>query len=177
LRVIGAQNVALRDVRTTKKAALCCDLGRLADTEEVLSGRRQIVRAPVRPPEGAVPGAFEEYERRLIIWERLRELTAKATVEAHAKEVVYGSPLLAGYLPKKTGGKAEPVLAPLLMQMVTLQVTDLGEIVIAATDEPPRSRSGATRSAPATSSRSSVSASTLRLTWPLATTRSASRRC
>jgi hypothetical protein len=30
LRVIGAQNVALRDVRTTKKAALCCDLSKIA---------------------------------------------------------------------------------------------------------------------------------------------------
>lgn len=138
LRVIGAQNVALRDVRTTKKAALCCDLGRITDTEEVLSGRRQIVRAPVRPPQDAMPGAFEEYERQMIIWERLRELTAKATIEAHAKEVVYGSPLLAGYLPKRLGGNAEPVLAPLLMQTVTLQVTDLGEIVITTTDEPPR---------------------------------------
>src|SRR4051794_18089038 len=122
LRVIGAQNVALRDVRTTKKAALCCDVGRLASFEEVLSEGRTVLRTPVVPPEGAPPSAVEEYERLLVVWERTRELAAKAAVEAYAKEVVYGAPLLAGFVPKKASGRPEPVLAPLLMQSVTLVV-------------------------------------------------------
>ena len=138
LRVIGAQNVALRDVRTTKKAALCCDVGRLASFEEVLSEGRTVLRAPVAPPEGAPRSAIEHYERLLVIWERTRELASKSAVESYAKEVVYGGPLLAGFLPKKAAAKPEPVLAPLLMQSITLAVGDQGEIVVTATDEPPR---------------------------------------
>lgn len=52
LRVIGAQNVALRDVRTTKKAALCVDVGRLTEIEGILSDGQQTVIAPGVPPEG-----------------------------------------------------------------------------------------------------------------------------
>src|SRR4051812_49487458 len=74
LRVIGAQNVALRDVRTTKKAALCCDVGRLASFEEVLSEGRTVLRAPTPPPRHSPSPVVEEYERLLILWERLREL-------------------------------------------------------------------------------------------------------
>src|SRR4051812_20769475 len=138
LRVIGAQNVALRDVRTTKKAALCCDVGRLVSFEEVLSEGRAVLRAPVAPAKDTPPSAVEEYERLLVIWERMRELTAKAAVESYAKEVVYGTPLLAGFLPKRAAAKPEPVLAPLLMQSVTLAVGDEGEIIVTSTDEPPR---------------------------------------
>jgi hypothetical protein len=139
LRVIGAQNVALRDVRTTKKAALCCDVGRLASFEEVLTEGRTVLRSPTPPPRGAAPQEIAAYERLLVIWERLRELAAKAAVEAYAKEVVYGSPLLSGFLPKRsTGGTCDAVLAPLLMQAVTMSVGDQGEIVVARTDEPPR---------------------------------------
>jgi hypothetical protein len=106
LRVIGAQNVALRDVRTTKKAALCCDVGRLASFEEVLSEGRTVVRAPVAPPKDAPPGAVEEHERLLVIWERMRELAAKAAVESYAKEVVYGAPLLCGVPPQASRRQA-----------------------------------------------------------------------
>lgn len=136
--MIGAQNVALRDVRTTKKAALCCDVGRIASFEEVLTEGRTVLRAPIPPSRNAPPAEVEEYQRLLVIWERLRELAAKAAVEAYAKEVVYGAPLLSGFLPKRAVARYEPVMAPLLMQAVTLAVGDEGEIVVTSSDEPPR---------------------------------------
>src|SRR4051812_6228090 len=138
LRVIGAQNVALRDVRTTKKAALCCDVGVLSGREELLSRGQTLLSAPVEPGGDPTEEAADQYRHKLIVWERLRELSAKAAVDAHAREVVYGGPLLRGFLPKTRTGKSEPVLAPLLMQGVTLRATDEGEITVTASDEPPR---------------------------------------
>src|SRR4051812_31974200 len=124
LRVIGAQNVALRDVRTTKKAALCCDVGRLASFEEVLSEGRTVLRAPVAPPEDAPRSAIEDYERLLAIGEHTGERASKSAVESIAKEAAYGGPAGAGFLPKRAAASPEPMLAPLLMQSVTLAVGD-----------------------------------------------------
>jgi hypothetical protein len=70
LRVIGAQNVALRDVRTTKKAALCVDVGELAEIEGVLSNGRQVIVAPEVPPEDASEEELAEYETCQVVWER-----------------------------------------------------------------------------------------------------------
>src|SRR4051794_10560435 len=39
LRVIGSQNVASKDVRTAKKAALTCDVGILTADERLLSSK------------------------------------------------------------------------------------------------------------------------------------------
>jgi very-short-patch-repair endonuclease len=136
--VIGAQNVALRDVRTTKKAALCVDVGQLTEEEGVLSSGEQNIVGPEVPPEDAPEEEIAEYERCQIVWERLRELSAKAAVERHAKEVVYGGPLLTGYLNKARGRSMDPVLAPLFMQAVSLRTDSDGSIVVTSSDEPPR---------------------------------------
>ena len=138
LRVIGAQNVALRDVRTTKKAALCVDVGSLSSAGSLLSRGFLEIVAPTSPPPDAAPPVREDYDRRWVIWERLNDLTAKAAVENHAKEVVYGGPLLQGFLPKPRTARFEPILAPLFMVGVTLRVTERGTVEIRATDEPPR---------------------------------------
>ena len=138
LRVIGAQNVALRDVRTTKKAALCVDVGQLIEDEAVLSDGEQSIVAPAVPPEDASEEESAEYERSQVVWERLRELSAKAAVERHAKEVVYGGPLLIGYLNKARGRSMDPVLAPLFMQAVSLRTDSDGSVVVTSSDEPPR---------------------------------------
>lgn len=138
LRVIGAQNVALRDVRTTKKAALCVDVGTLTDSAALLSGGYIELAAPTRPRSDARPEVKVEYDRHRVIWERLQELTAKSAVEVHAKEVVYGGPLMHGFLPKARTGRLEPILAPLFMIGVTLRVTDRGTVEVRAIDEPPR---------------------------------------
>ncbi len=136
--MIGAQNVALRDVRTTKKAALCVDVGQLTEVEGVLSNGQQSIVAPATPPEDASEDEIAEYERSQVVWERLRELSAKAAVERHAKEVVYGGPLLIGYLNKARGRSMDPVLAPLFMQAVSLRTDSDGSVVVTSSDEPPR---------------------------------------
>jgi very-short-patch-repair endonuclease len=138
LRVIGAQNVALRDVRTTKKAALCVDVGQLTEVEGVLSNGQQVIVAPEVPPGDASEEELAEYESCQVVWERLRELSAKAAVERHAKEVVYGGPLLIGYLNKARGRSMDPVLAPLFMQAVSLRTDSDGSVVVNSSDEPPR---------------------------------------
>lgn len=137
LRVIGAQNVGQLDVRTARKASYPCDLGQLIGVEELLRHGRAVVRAPENPG-ASDPAARELYKQRLAIWERLRELTLKAAVEAHQKEVIYASPLLAGVLWKKTQSVCEPVLAPLFLQTVTVTGEDDGSLLISATSEPPR---------------------------------------
>jgi very-short-patch-repair endonuclease len=137
LRVIGAQNVAQTDVRTSKKAAYPCDLGQLSDTETLLRYRQSTVVAP-EPPPVASPEERERYQQRLTVWERLRELATKAAVEAHQKEVIYAGPLLSGVLYKKNAGTCEPVLAPLFLQTVTVEAQPDGSVLITATDEPPR---------------------------------------
>ena len=137
LRVIGAQNVAQADVRTAKKAAYPCDLGQLCDAEHVLRGRETVVH----PPEAftlASPEERDEYQQRLAVWERLRELATKAAIEGHQKEVFYASPLLSGVLWKKTASTCEPVLAPLFLQTARILAQPDGGVLIAATDEPPR---------------------------------------
>jgi hypothetical protein len=138
LRVIGAQNVALRDVRTTKKAALCVDVGQLAEVEGVLSSGQQVIVAPEVLPEDASEEELAEYERCQVVWERLRELSAKAAVERHGKEVVYGGPLLIGYLNRARGRSMDPVLAPLFMQAVSLRTDSDGSVIVTSSDEPPR---------------------------------------
>ncbi|UGS36768.1 AAA domain-containing protein [Capillimicrobium parvum] len=138
LRVIGSQNVALRDVRTTRKAALCVDVGALTESAALLSTGLIEIAAPSRPRSDAEPEINAAYERRRGIWERLQDLAAKAAVEAHAKEVVYGGPLMHGFLPKARTGRLEPILAPLFMVGVTLRVTNQGAIEVRAVDEPPR---------------------------------------
>ena len=137
LRVIGAQNVALRDVRTTKKAALCVDVGSLTDSTALLTDGEILLSAPSRPRSDD-PDLIAEYERQWIVWQRLQDLAAKAAVEAHAREVVYGGPLMHGFLPKARTGRLEPILAPLFMLGVTLRVTDHGAVEVRAVDEPPR---------------------------------------
>ena len=140
LRVIGSQNVALRDVRTAKKAALTCDLGALIDEEALLATGTAILRSPERPrglPRNATPATHSElaaYQEKLLVWERVRELVQKAALEPYAKEIVYAAPLLAGFLPKK-GGRVEPVLAPLFTQSVTAVTQHDGSIVLQAQDE------------------------------------------
>ena len=138
LRVIGAQNVALRDVRTTKKAALCVDVGRLTEVEGVLSNGHQGIVAPEVPPDDASEEDVSDYERSQVVWERLRELSAKAAVERHAKEVVYGGPLLIGHLNKARSRSMDPVLAPLFMQAVSLKTDSDGSVIVTSSDEPPR---------------------------------------
>jgi very-short-patch-repair endonuclease len=138
LRVIGAQNVALRDVRTTKKAALCVDVGTLAESGTLLSSGSVEITAPTQPPIDADPISQAEHDRRRVVWDRLQDLVAKAAVEAHTKEVVYGGPLMHGFLPKARSGRLEPILAPLFMLGVTLNVTDRGSVEVRAIDEPPR---------------------------------------
>ena len=137
LRVIGAQNVAQTDVRTAKKAAYPCDVGQLTHTEELLRhGRATLV--PPESPASASPAERERYQQRLAVWERLRELAAKAAVETHQKEVIYAGPLLSGVLYKKNAGTCEPVLAPLFLQTVSVEAQPDGSVLISATDEPPR---------------------------------------
>lgn len=138
LRVIGAQNVALRDVRTTARAALCVDVGSLADREELLADRSTVLRAPPAPPADATDDEKLEHQHQQIVWDRLRDLTAKAAVESHAKEVVYGAPLVRGFLTKLRGSKLDPILAPLFMIGVSLTVESDGAIRVTATDEAPR---------------------------------------
>src|SRR6185312_3765933 len=111
LRVIGSQNVALRDVRSTKKAALASDLGVLAGEETMLATGTAMFRPPKRP-RAESPVSTARYERELVVWERLRELVQKAALEPYAKEIVYAAPLLLGHLPQKAG-KSGPVLAHL----------------------------------------------------------------
>jgi hypothetical protein len=137
LRVIGAQNVAQTDVRTAKKAALPCDLGQLADTEELLRHRRTTVTAPEAPGTASRVDR-ERYQQRLAVWERLRELATKAAVEGHQKEVIYAGPLLSGVLWKKNASTCEPVLAPLFLQTAGVEAQPDGSVLITATDEPPR---------------------------------------
>jgi hypothetical protein len=118
LRAIGAQNVGLHDLRATRKAAAACDLGLLADTEEIFSGGSTRIAAPEVPDD---PEQRTELEtQRLETWERLRELARKAAVESHNKEVTYGALLLEGLLPRTRG--VEPVLAPLLMRFSPKEV-------------------------------------------------------
>jgi len=138
LRVIGAQGVAMRDVRTTKKAALAVDVGCLFDRETLLPSGEITLYAPPAPDQFEDPDARAAAERRYAVWERLRELSAKATVDSHAKEVLYAAPLLHGFRRKPRGRVLEPVLAPLLIQGVGLQVTSKGSINVRAQDEPPR---------------------------------------
>jgi hypothetical protein len=140
LRVIGSQNVALRDVRTAKKAAVTCDVGVLVAEETLLSTGVLHLRAPERP-RGLAPGAtaatepeLARYEERLIVWERVRDLVQKAALEPYAKEIVYAAPLLAGFLPRH-GGRVEPVLAPLFTQSVAAATQHDGSILIQAQDE------------------------------------------
>jgi hypothetical protein len=88
LRAIGAQNVALEDVRTAKKAAAACDVGWLADQEGLLSsGHLQLA-----PPAG-LPAGPGDAEQDWLVWNRVRELTAKASTEPYAEEIVYAYPL------------------------------------------------------------------------------------
>lgn len=138
LRAIGAQNVAQTDVRTAKKAAYPCDLGQLAEVETLLRHGRATITAPARPDEDADPLEHERYQQRLAVWDRVRELAAKAAVESHQKEVIYAGPLLVGVLPRKNTSTNEPVLAPLFLQAVTIAAQPNGSVLITATDEPPR---------------------------------------
>ncbi len=94
--------------------------------------------SPPEQPLVATPAERDLYLRRLGIWERLRELATIAAVEGHGKEVIYAGPLISGVLYKKNAATCEPVLAPLLLQAVTVEAQPGGSIVIAATDEPPR---------------------------------------
>lgn len=137
LRVIGAQNVAQTDVRTARKAAYPCDIGRLTDLDHLLHHRQAVIPAP-EPPATGEPAARELYHHQLAVWDRLRELTLKAAVEAHQKEVIYAGPLLSGVLYKKNTSSCESVLAPLFLQTVTASAQSDGSVLIAATDEPPR---------------------------------------
>ena len=137
LRVIGAQNVAQTDVRTAKKAAHPCDLGLLLDRECLLRHGEVTVEAP-EPPTVNTPAERELYLKRLAVWERLRDLATTAAMESYAKEVIYAGPLVSGVLYERTGGSSEPVLAPLVLQTVTVEAQPDGSIVIARTDEPPR---------------------------------------
>jgi AAA domain len=140
LRVIGSQNVALRDVRTAKKAALTCDVGVLVTEETLHTTGALHLQPPERPrglPSGATAETYDElrlYEERLMVWERVRELVQKAALEPYAKEMVYAAPLLIGYLPKRAG-RLEPVLAPLFTQGVSAAVQHDGSIIIQAQDE------------------------------------------
>jgi very-short-patch-repair endonuclease len=140
LRVIGSQNVALRDVRTAKKAALTCDVGVLAEEETILAAGVLHLEAPKKPrglPAGATVETHNElriYEEQLLVWERVRELVQKAALEPYAKEIVYAAPLLVGYMPKH-GGRVEPVLAPLFTQGVNAVVQHDGSILFKAQDE------------------------------------------
>lgn len=87
LRAIGAQNVALEDVRTGKKAAAACDVGWLADQEGLLSsGHLQLA-----PPAGLPAGAGDA-EQDWLAWNRVREPTAKASTEPYAEEIVLAYP-------------------------------------------------------------------------------------
>jgi very-short-patch-repair endonuclease len=138
LKVIGAQNVGQRDLRTTKKAAYPCDVGRLLDREDLLRLGRCVVHAPEHPGEGASREALDEYGLQFAVWERLVEVAAKARVEAHQKEIIYGAPLLEGVLPKKGKNGNDAVLAPLFLQNVTVEAEADGTVVIEGTDEPPR---------------------------------------
>jgi len=133
LRVIGSQNVALRDVRSTKKAALASDLGVLAGEETMLATGTAMFRPPKRP-RAESPVSTARYERELVVWERLRELVQKAALEPYAKEIVYAAPLLLGHLPQKAG-KSGPVLAPLFTQSVAASTQNDGAIVLQAQDE------------------------------------------
>ena len=92
---------------------MCCDVGVVTTTEQVMLAAQTVIKAPLRPPVDATDERIAAYHQELVTWERLRALAAKAAVDAHAKEVVYGSPLLEGYITKKSGGRPEPVLAPL----------------------------------------------------------------
>ena len=140
LRVIGSQNVALRDVRTAKKAALTCDLALLTGDETLLTTGTAVLRPPVRPrgvPTDALVADYPElgrYEEQLVVWERVRELVQKAALEPYAKEMVYAAPLLTGFLPK-AGGRVEPILAPLFTQSVSATTQQNGSIVLEAHDE------------------------------------------
>ena len=140
LRVIGSQNVALKDVRTAKKAALTCDLGVLLEEETLLTTGTAVLHSPERPrgiPRNATPADHPElavYQEQLLVWERVRELVQKAALEPYAKEIVYAAPLLVGFLPKK-GGRVEPVLAPLFTQSVAATTQHDGSIVLQAQDE------------------------------------------
>ena len=138
LRVIGAQGVAMRDVRTTKKTALAVDVGCLFDRETLLPSGEITLHAPPAPDEFDDPDERAVAERRYAVWDRLRELSAKAAIDSHAKEVLYAAPLLHGFRRKPRGRVLEPVLAPLLIQGVSMQVTSEGSIDVRAHDEPPR---------------------------------------
>src|SRR4051812_34313377 len=85
LRVIGSQNVALRDVRSTKKAALACDIGVLAGEEALMSSGTAVFNPP-RPPGDGSKESVARYQAALTVWERLRELVQKAALEPYAKE-------------------------------------------------------------------------------------------
>ena len=90
LRVIGSQNVALRDVRTAKKAAFTCDLGVLTSEETLLATGLLHLQPPKKPRAWAVaprpgPGAEADaellrYQEQLLVWERVRELVQKAEI-------------------------------------------------------------------------------------------------
>lgn len=136
LRAIGAQNVALEDVRTAKKSAVACDIGWLVDQETLLSeGHLQLA-----PPGG--PGAGpDDAEQKRLVWNRVRELTAKASTEPYAKEIAYAYPLVLGILPRTrpgAGARLEQILAPLFIQSVTASVEQDGTILVVAQDEPLR---------------------------------------
>src|SRR5487761_1732580 len=140
LRVIGSQNVALRDVRTAKKAALTCDVGVLVAEETLFATRALHLCVPIPEPDlsgspiGAAHREIASYHERLAVWERVRELAQKATLEPYAKEIAYAAPLLAGFLPRR-GGRMEPVLAPLFTQSVTAVAQPDGSIFVHAQDE------------------------------------------
>ena len=112
-------------------------MGLLSVDEQLLHVGTARISAPPQPPSSASGEVIEDYERRFGAWERLRELVAKAAVEAHAKEIVYGGPLLVGQLPKKTG-RLEAVLAPLFMQAVRAEVLSNGDVELSAVNKSPR---------------------------------------
>lgn len=128
----------MRDVRTTRKAALAVDVGCLFDREMLLPSGEFTLSVPPAPEQFDDPDERAEAARHYTVWERLRELSAKAAIDSHAKEVLYAAPLLYGFRRKPRGGVLEPVLAPLLIQGVGLQVTSEGSIDVRAHDEPPR---------------------------------------
>jgi hypothetical protein len=107
-------SVALRDVRTAKRAALTCDVGRIQAEETLLATGSVHLYPPTKPAKDDPDAAQPAYQAQLLVWERVRELVQKAQLEPYAKEIVYGSPLLRGFLPKRGWllGSAESGCAP-----------------------------------------------------------------
>lgn len=106
LRVIGSQNVALKDVRSARKSAMTCDVGEIAGFETLHATGGLELHPPAKPKkpksrsgEAVEPyeSELETYERALQVWERMRELAQKAALEPYAKEIFFGAPLLRAY--------------------------------------------------------------------------------